>query len=134
MNSSHSRPRSQVASFTGTLSKKPNTKRGIAEHVRLPDGRSVTFSAAGPEDGFPVVYCHGAIGSPRWHTAGLESVIARLSIRYLVLNRPGFGGSDPSPGRLVVDFARDVGEAMSILGHRRFSVVGVSAGAPYALA
>jgi pimeloyl-ACP methyl ester carboxylesterase len=34
----------------------------------------------------------------------------------------------------VLDFARDLGEVMSVLGHRRFSVVGVSAGAPYALA
>jgi pimeloyl-ACP methyl ester carboxylesterase len=34
----------------------------------------------------------------------------------------------------VADFASDLGEVMSILGHRRFSVVGVSAGAPYALA
>jgi pimeloyl-ACP methyl ester carboxylesterase len=102
--------------------------------VRLPGGRSVTFSAAGPEDGFPVVYCHGAIGSPRWHTPGLDVVIERLSIRYLVVNRPGFGGSDPSPGRTLVDFAHDVGEVMSVLGYGHFSVVGVSAGAPYALA
>jgi pimeloyl-ACP methyl ester carboxylesterase len=50
-----------------------------------------------------------------------------------MVNRPGFAGSDPSPGRTVVDFARDLGEVMSTLGHGRFSVVGVSAGAPYAL-
>lgn len=61
-------------------------------------------------------------------------MIERLSIRYVMVNRPGFAGSDPSPGRSVVDFAADVGEVMSRLGHRRFSVVGVSAGAPYALA
>jgi pimeloyl-ACP methyl ester carboxylesterase len=34
----------------------------------------------------------------------------------------------------VVDFARDLGELMDMLGYHRFSVVGVSAGAPYALA
>jgi pimeloyl-ACP methyl ester carboxylesterase len=116
------------------LSQTPDTTLGPAGRVRLPDGRSVTFSVAGPEDGFPVLYCHGAIGSPRWRTPGLDAVIEQLSIRYLVLNRPGFGGSDPKPGRLVVDFAQDAGDAMSILGYRRFSVVGVSAGAPYALA
>jgi pimeloyl-ACP methyl ester carboxylesterase len=116
------------------LSQTPNTTLGPAGRVRLPGGRSVTFAVAGPEDGFPVLYCHGAIGSPRWRTPGLDAIIERLSIRYLVLNRPGFGGSDPNPGRLVIDFAQDVGDAMSILGYRRFSVVGVSAGAPYALA
>jgi pimeloyl-ACP methyl ester carboxylesterase len=102
--------------------------------VRLSDGRSVTFISAGPADGFPVVYCHGAIGSPRWRTPGLDEVIGRFGIRYLVVNRPGFGGSDPSPGRSVVDFACDLGEVMSALGYRRFSIVGVSAGGPYALA
>jgi pimeloyl-ACP methyl ester carboxylesterase len=102
--------------------------------VRLPDGRSVTFLSAGPRHGFPVVYLHGAIGSPRWRTPGLEAEIERLSIRYLVVNRPGFGGSDPHPDRNVADFGADLGAVMTALGHTRFSVVGVSAGAPYALA
>ncbi|HEY2160422.1 MAG TPA: alpha/beta fold hydrolase [Solirubrobacteraceae bacterium] len=94
----------------------------------------MTFVSTGPEDGFPIVYCHGAIGSPRWRFPELDDVIERLSIRYLVVNRPGFGGSDPSPGRTVASFPSDLGAVMSALGHRRFSVVGVSAGAPYALA
>ena len=94
----------------------------------------MTFSSAGPEDGFPVLYCHGAIGSPRWRSPELDRLTERLRIRYLVVNRPGFAGSDPSPGRTVLDFARDVGDVMTRLGHQRFSVVGVSAGAPYALA
>jgi pimeloyl-ACP methyl ester carboxylesterase len=116
------------------LSQAPTSSIGTAGAVRLPDGRSITFSLAGPAGGFPVAYCHGAIGSPRWRTPTLDALIERLSIRYLMINRPGFAGSDPSPGRTVVDFARDIGVVMSALGHRRFSVVGVSAGAPYALA
>ena len=116
------------------MSQMPTLTIGPADAVRLADGRSITFSAAGPADGFPVVYCHGAIGSPRWRTPDLDRLVERLSIRYLVINRPGFAGSDPSPGRTVLDFARDVGTVMRMLGHRRFSVVGVSAGAPYALA
>jgi pimeloyl-ACP methyl ester carboxylesterase len=116
------------------LSQTPTLTIGPAGSVRLPDGRSITFSAAGPHDGFPVVYCHGAIGSPRWRTPELDLLTERRSIRYLLVNRPGFAGSDPSPGRAVVDFARDLGDLMSVLGYDRFSVVGVSAGAPYALA
>jgi pimeloyl-ACP methyl ester carboxylesterase len=116
------------------LTQSPTLTIGPTGSVRLPDGRSITFFSAGPEDGFPVIYCHGAIGSPRWRTPELDRVIERLGIRYLVVNRPGFAGSDPSPGRTVLDFARDIGTVMSLLGYRRFSVVGVSAGAPYALA
>ena len=94
----------------------------------------MSFSCAGPEDGFPVVYCRGAAGSPRWRTPDLEAVIERLRTRYMVVDRPGYGGSDPAPARSVADFAADVGELMTMLGYGRFSVVGVSAGAPYALA
>jgi pimeloyl-ACP methyl ester carboxylesterase len=102
--------------------------------ARTREGRSITFWATGPHDGFPVVYCHGAIGSPRWRTPQLDELIDRLRIRYLVVNRPGFGGSDPCPGRSVADFACDVEHVIDALGYERFSVVGVSAGAPYALA
>jgi pimeloyl-ACP methyl ester carboxylesterase len=116
------------------LTQSPTLPIGPTGSLRLPDGRSITFFSAGPDDGFPVIYCHGAIGSPRWRTPELDRVIERLGIRYLVINRPGFAGSDPSPGRTVLDFARDIGTVMSVLGYRRFSVVGVSAGAPYALA
>ena len=102
--------------------------------ARTRDGRSISFWAAGPHDGFPVVYCHGAIGSPRWRRPQLEQLIQRLGIRYLVVNRPGFGGSDPRPGRTVADFAADLEDLIDALGYERFSIVGVSAGAPYALA
>jgi pimeloyl-ACP methyl ester carboxylesterase len=112
----------------------PTATIGSAGVVRLRAGRTVTFVAAGPDDGYPVVYCHGAIGSPRWHTPGLDEAIERLSVRYLVVNRPGFSGSDPAPDRTVADHAQDIGELMTVLGYSRFSVVGVSAGAPYALA
>lgn len=98
------------------------------------DGRRLAYREAGPADGFPVVYLHGAIGSPRWRTPRLEALIARVGVRYVAVSRPGFGGSDPSPGRTVADFASDVGDLADALGFARFAVVGVSAGAPYALA
>lgn len=107
---------------------------GTTGSVRLRDGRAVSFASAGPETGFPVVYCHGVIGSPRWRTPELDALVQRLGIRYLIVHRPGFGESDPNPGRRVLDFAHDLSELMDRLHHHRFAVVGVSAGAPYALA
>lgn len=107
---------------------------GTTGIARLRDGRRISFAAEGPPDGFPVVYCHGVVGSPRWRTPELQALTQRLGIRYLLVNRPGFGCSDSCPGRTVSAFARDIGELMDMLGHHRFSVVGVSAGAPYAIA
>ena len=51
-----------------------------------------------------------------------------------MVSRPGFGGSDPQPGRALLDFAADAAAVADHLGRERFAVVGVSAGAPYALA
>jgi pimeloyl-ACP methyl ester carboxylesterase len=102
--------------------------------VELRDGRRLTYEAAGPARGYPVVYLHGAIGSPRWRTPALDDVIESLGVRFVVVNRPGFAGSDPHPGRTVAGHAADVAELADTFGWSRFSVLGVSAGAPYALA
>jgi pimeloyl-ACP methyl ester carboxylesterase len=102
--------------------------------VRLRDGRRLTYQAVGRPDGFPVLYLHGAIGSPQWHSAELDAAVTSLGVRYLAVNRPGFGGSDSSPERTVADYGADVGDLADALGLERFAVIGVSAGAPFALA
>jgi pimeloyl-ACP methyl ester carboxylesterase len=78
------------------------------------------------------MFCHGGQMSrllvPAWDVA--ETV----GIRVVSADRPGFGRSDFYEPRSVLDWAGDVGELMSNLQVKRFSVVGVSAGTPYALA
>jgi pimeloyl-ACP methyl ester carboxylesterase len=106
----------------------------LVSAVELSDGRRLCYSAGGPARGYPVVYLHGAIGSPRWRTPALDAVIEALGIRFVVVHRPGFAGSDVHPGRRVASHAADVSELADALGWGRFSVLGVSAGAPYALA
>jgi pimeloyl-ACP methyl ester carboxylesterase len=55
-------------------------------------------------------------------------------VRLVVSERPGFGNSDFLPGRTLLDWAEDVRELADHLGCERFSVVGISGGAPHALA
>jgi pimeloyl-ACP methyl ester carboxylesterase len=100
----------------------------------LPDGRRLAWSSGGDDDGVPVLYLHGAIGTPVRRTAELDLLIAELGIRYLAVSRPGFGRSDPCPGRRIADFPADVEHLADRLGLGRFTVVGVSAGGPYAIA
>ena len=102
--------------------------------VVLRDGRRLAYLAVGPADGLLVLYLHGAIGSPQTVGAELEAVVRDLGIRYVMVSRPGFGGSDPLPGRTLLSFAQDVAQLADALGRTRFAVVGVSAGGPYALA
>jgi pimeloyl-ACP methyl ester carboxylesterase len=102
--------------------------------VRLRDGRLLGYAATGPPNGHPILYMHGAIGSPVRRTPELESVIADRRLRYVMVDRPGFGASDEAPGRTVGSFAADVGQLADALGFGRYAVVGCSAGGPYALA
>ena len=102
--------------------------------LRLRDGRRLAYTDTGPADGTPVIYCHGAIGTPVDATVDLTQMTRRLGIRYIAPSRPGIGGSDPQPGRTVLDFADDLSELAGALSLRRISLVGVSAGGPYALA
>ena len=102
--------------------------------IELPDGRRLSYSVAGRLGGVPVLYFHGAIGSPPQGERELELAIEQFGIRYLMVDRPGFNGSDPQSGRRIADFSTDVRELADRLGLARFSILGVSAGAPYALA
>ncbi len=102
--------------------------------IRLLDGRRLVFTISGPRDGRPVIYCHGAIGTPIGRSLDLDAIAARLGIRYIAVSRPGIGGSDRAAGRRVVDFAADLRQLVDALGFDRFDLAGVSAGGPYALA
>ena len=81
-----------------------------------------------------MVYLHGAIGSPQSACPQLEAIVEELGLRYVLVSRPGFGDSDPAPGRTLASFAGDVAQLADAFERPRFAVVGVSAGGPYALA
>jgi pimeloyl-ACP methyl ester carboxylesterase len=110
------------------------TDQPTARFARLHDGRRLSYLAIGPQDGALVLYLHGAIGSPQGVSGDLIETTDDLRIRYVMVSRPGFGDSDPAPGRTLRGFARDAAALADHLGHDRFAVVGVSAGGPYALA
>jgi pimeloyl-ACP methyl ester carboxylesterase len=55
-------------------------------------------------------------------------------LRLVAPDRPGLGGSDPLPGRHLLDWAGDAGQLADALGWGHFPVIGVSGGGPFALA
>jgi pimeloyl-ACP methyl ester carboxylesterase/glycosidase len=100
--------------------------------LELADGRRVTVGEWGPPDGEPVFLLHGMPGSRRncpdrrtTHTRG---------VRLIAFDRPGYGGSDPQPGRRIIDGGRDVAEIAAVLELPSYAVVGWSSGGPYAIA
>jgi len=103
--------------------------------LNLGDGRRIGYSEWGPAGAPPILYCHG-FPSNRRELDLLQPVLERCQVeaRLVALNRPGYGPSTFQADRTILDWPRDVAEAADILGIGRFAVLGVSGGAPYALA
>jgi pimeloyl-ACP methyl ester carboxylesterase len=102
--------------------------------VKLADKRTLGFSSIGPSDGFPVIYMHGAIGSPLRVSDDLAATIDEADLRWICVQRPGFGLSDPKRDRTMASFGSDLRELAQQLELQRAAILGVSAGGPYALA
>lgn len=96
---------------------------------RLPDGRAIAAEEYGDPTGPPIFYFHG------WPASRLEAgLIPSLPVRLLALDRPGYGGSSPCPGRSLLDCAQDVACVADRLGLAKFHLVGLSGGGPFAAA
>jgi pimeloyl-ACP methyl ester carboxylesterase len=121
--------------ISNVVSPKPDS-RPHASHgklLTLRDGRQLGYSEFGAPDGRPIIYCHGFPASRLEMRLGHE-VAARSGIRLIAPDRPGYGLSDFQPGRRISDWPRDVAELADALALRRFGVLGISGGGPYALA
>ena len=105
-----------------------------AMQVAVAGGRKVEIVALGPRSGRPVLYFHGAGGTPLRGCPDALAAVERSGVRLLCLSRPGFGGSCPQPGRRLTDHPADVARVADALGLERFALLGVSAGGPHAAA
>ncbi|GAA3218209.1 alpha/beta fold hydrolase [Dactylosporangium siamense] len=100
--------------------------------VELDDGRMLhTYDTGGGD--FVILWHHGTpnIGAP---PAPLSAESERLGIRWISYDRPGYGGSTPSPDRTVASAATDAAAVADAHGVDRFAVMGHSGGGPHALA
>jgi pimeloyl-ACP methyl ester carboxylesterase len=102
--------------------------------VRLGDGRTLAYAEWGDPDGWPVLGCHGSPSSRLERHVEDDGAYRRWGVRFIVPDRPGFGRSDPHPGRRVMDWPADVRHLLDDLGIDRFAVLSLSGGAAYALA
>ncbi len=98
-----------------------HTLRVYDTHPNDADGRLAVF------------WHHGTpnIGAP---PRPLFAAAARLGVRWVSYDRPGYGGSTPSPGRGVASAADYVCGVADALGIARFAVMGHSGGGSHALA
>jgi pimeloyl-ACP methyl ester carboxylesterase len=102
------------------------------DELVLADGRILAYGLYGAADGPLVVVLDGpgSRGLGRAAAAAAE----RLGVTLLVPDRPGFGGSTPTPGRSIAAVAGDLLAVVDSLGFERFGILAQSGGTPYALA
>ncbi len=101
--------------------------------VRLADGRALSWTEYGDPAGEPLFFHHG-IPSSRVAAAVMDAGAARAGVRLIAPERPGFGYSDPLPGRAILDWPADLRQLADQLELAQFSIAGISAGLPYTLA
>lgn len=102
------------------------------QYIILKDNRKLGFAEYGNSEGYPVIYCHGSQSS-RLEMHYDVSFAFDNDLRIVTIDRPGHGISDFNPEGSILNFAKDVKQLTEHLKIDRFSVVGMSAGSPFAM-
>jgi pimeloyl-ACP methyl ester carboxylesterase len=104
--------------------------------LALDDGRTIGYATLGDPEGTPVFIGHGTPGSRLDRYPGLDDPewVHRQRLRFVGVDRPGYGYSDPWPEASLLDCAGDFVRVADDLGLERLWALGVSGGAPYVIA
>jgi len=100
------------------------------------DGRTVGYATRGDPEGTPVFIGHGTPGSRLDRYVALDDPewVRRQRPRFIGVDRPGYGYSDPWPEATLLDCAGDFVRVAHDLGLEHFAALGVSGDAPYVIA
>lgn len=111
-----------------------STTAGLPSRVhRLANGRRIGLAEYGDLDGLPAIALHGTPGS-RSMFALTDTAARERGLRIIAPERPGYGLSDAHHFDTLAEAASDVKAIADGLGLDRFALLGVSGGAPYAVA
>lgn len=102
--------------------------------TRLSDGRRLTWAAFGDPDGTPLFWFHGTPGGRKQIPPAAARRAKALGLKIVCIARPGVGKSSDHAYPSFRESAHDVAEVADDIGARRFGIVALSGGGPYALA
>ncbi|MEW6094629.1 MAG: alpha/beta hydrolase, partial [Chloroflexota bacterium] len=95
----------------------------------LLNGQTLGYAEYGDLRGKPVFFFHGTPGSRFFRP--YDEITARLGVRLICVERPGYGESTFQPGRRILDWPNDIAQLADALGLEKFAVAGHSGGGPY---
>jgi pimeloyl-ACP methyl ester carboxylesterase len=108
--------------------------------IELPDGRMLCYNLFGSAEGRPVLYFHGTPSSrlepllPSIYGVDIISVLNKLQLQLIAIDRPGIGFSTFHPEGTILSFAEDAAELLKQKNISKCPVLCWSGGGPYALA
>ncbi|MDP4164539.1 MAG: alpha/beta hydrolase [Bacillota bacterium] len=101
--------------------------------ITLKDGRKLSYAEFGDPKGPVIIYFHGTPGA-RNHPIALAIEGVAPFVRFIMVERPGYGLSDSNDGRTLEDWNNDFEEFVNQLDIPHFCLAAASGGAPFALA
>lgn len=109
---------------------------GEGRHVRTADGRVVEYLVYGSRQpgARVVVQIHGAGSTAGWQCGMNAALCEELELKGIAPSMPGYGYSDPLPGRSIADFPRDLEAVLEAENVAEFMVEGTSLGTAHAMA
>lgn len=111
-----------------------NRMRPLRDGIFLrANGERVAFSEYGDVKGEPVIFCHGWPSS-RTMAELTHEAAQELGVRIISPDRPGIADSSFVPNRRLFDWPPLLQELLEFLQIRRFRILAISGGAPYAYA
>ena len=99
--------------------------------IKLRNGNRIGYAIYGNKKNFPIFYFHGWPGS-RFELKNIP--LKKKNCFIIALERPGYGISNPISKFKILDWPKIVLEVANKLKIKKFSIIGVSGGAPFALA
>ena len=103
------------------------------QSLKTDTGRTIHFVDDGNEDGLPVVFTGGLGTSVRVIRLldFLETMRRDLKLRFITVERNGFGQTEFDDSLTMTDYVSDVETVLSHLQIDRFALFGISGGGPY---
>ncbi|CAN1274863.1 hypothetical protein LINPERPRIM_LOCUS15540 [Linum perenne] len=110
-----------------------------ASRISLPDGRNIAYLDRGVPANrarYSVISPHSFLSSRLGGFSGIEtSLLEEFGIRLITYDLPGFGESDPHPGRTLNSSAQDMLHLVNAIGlDDKFWVLGFSSGSMHSWA